>query len=74
MKIHLKAARVNANIKQKAAADAIGVALPTLIRWEKEETFPSAIQLQELCKLYGCSIEDISIPETLRKTEHEEKK
>lgn len=70
MKITIKAARVNANIKLKDAADALGVALSTLIRWEKEETFPDAITLQRMCKLYGCQIGDIFIPETLRETEH----
>ena len=65
VKLHLKAARVNASMTIDEVSEAVGVARSTLIRWEREETFPTAIQLQELAKLYGCEINDFFIPETL---------
>lgn len=39
-KITLKAARVNANLSQKAAADAIGVNVATLQNYETGKTVP----------------------------------
>ena len=67
VKMHLDAARANVRPKmtQKQAAEAVGISEATMISWEKEERFPSSIQLQKLCNLYGCSIADIFIPEEL---------
>lgn len=59
-KISLKAARVNANLSQKAAAKALGVSNQTLCKWEKGKTFPDAQQVDALCKLYGVSYDDIN--------------
>lgn len=65
MKVTLKAARVNAKLTQDQACEAIKVAKSTLISWEQEKTFPTAIQLSKLCNLYGCTMDDIFVPETL---------
>ena len=65
MKVSMKAARINAGLTQKDVCDAVNIAESTLIRWEKNETFPTAPQLVKLCDLYKCRVDDIFIPETL---------
>lgn len=53
MQISLKAARVNAGLTQKEAADRLGVDVSTVISWENGKTSPKAVQLQRLCEVYG---------------------
>ena len=52
-KISLKAARVNAKLSQKAAADLIGVAESTLRNWESGKTFPTKPKIDRICEVYG---------------------
>ena len=59
LKITLKAARVNAGLKQNEAAKRLGVSNKTLVRWENGETFPKPEQIDALCKLYGMSYDNI---------------
>ena len=59
MQISLKAARVNAELTQKEASAKLGVDKKTLINWEKAKTSPNVIQMKELCRLYGVTIDDI---------------
>ena len=59
MKVTLKAARVNAGYTQDQVCSTIKVAKSTLISWEQEKTFPTVIQLNKLCNLYGCKMDDI---------------
>lgn len=68
MKVSLKAMRVNANLNQKQVAKELGIAPVTLISWEAHKTFPSVIQLNQLCKLYSCTIDDIFLPDKLAKS------
>lgn len=60
--ITLKAARVNAGYRLKDAAGTMGVTEGTLIRWEKNKTYPNAQQLKMMCKLYGVKMDDIFLP------------
>lgn len=53
MQISLKAARVNAEMSQREAAERIGVDVSTVLKWEKGKTSPKAVQLQKLCEVYG---------------------
>ena len=53
MQISLKAARVNAEMSQREAAERIGVDVSTVLKWEKGKTSPKALQLQKLCEVYG---------------------
>ena len=53
MQISLKAARVNAEMSQREAAERIGVDVSTVLNWEKGKTSPKAVQLQKLCEVYG---------------------
>lgn len=65
VKMHLKAARVNADLTQSQVCEKLNIAKSTLVSWEQEKTFPRAEQLQNLCNLYHCEWNDIFIPETL---------
>lgn len=67
MKIRLAALRVNAELSQEAAADALCVSKSTLSKWESYTTSPTAAQLQQLCDLYHCTMNDVFIPSKLSK-------
>ena len=69
MKVTLKALRVNANMNQKEVACKLGVAPATLISWEAHKTYPSVLQLNQLCSLYSCTMDDIFLPDRLAKSE-----
>ena len=60
LKISLKAARVNANLSQKEAAEKLNVSNKTLCSWENGETFPSAEKIDALCNLYSVSYDNIN--------------
>ena len=59
LKISLRAARVNAELKQKEAGEKIGVSLVTVLNWEKGKTVPNARQLEKICEVYGCCMDDL---------------
>ncbi|WP_368234657.1 helix-turn-helix transcriptional regulator [Anaerotruncus rubiinfantis] len=63
MQISLKAARVNAGLKQREAAKAVGVDVTTIIKWENGKTVPRADQLQTLCRVYNTPIDFIFLRE-----------
>jgi transcriptional regulator with XRE-family HTH domain len=52
MAITLKAARVNAGLTQKEAAEKLGIALDTLRNYEAGETFPAVPTIQRIEVLY----------------------
>lgn len=58
-KITLKAARVNANISQKNAAQMLGVAPSTLRSWESGKTYPKQNQINAILLLYGVKFDNI---------------
>lgn len=60
VKISLRAARVNAGLSQKEAAVRLGVSNKTLGNWEKGITFPPADKIQEICKLYSVSYDNLN--------------
>ena len=63
MQISLKAARVNAGLTQKEAAQEIGVDVSTILSWEKGKTSPKATHLEALCKLYHMPVDHIFLSE-----------
>lgn len=69
MRISLKALRVNKEMSQPDAAEALKVSVKTLQNWEKYLTFPTGPQLVEICRLYGCDLNDIFLPEVLAESE-----
>lgn len=62
MQISMKAARVNAGLTQKQAADLLKVSNVTIIKWEKGITYPRIDQFQELAAAYGVTVDDIFLP------------
>lgn len=59
MQISLKAARVNCNLTQQEAANALGINKETLGNWERGKTFPTALMFTKLCELYKLSPDEI---------------
>lgn len=76
MAITLKAARINAGLTQAQVCEilkerGLNTAKSTLVSWESEATFPTAIVFRALAEIYGCTMNDISVPDllTLKKGE-----
>ncbi len=69
MKVTIKALRVNANLSQTEAAEKLNVTPRTLQNWENNITSPTAIQLVNVCRVYGCTLDDISLPVMLANSE-----
>lgn len=68
--MHLKAARVNAGMTQEEVQEYLvqngyKTAISTISSWESERTFPPVVIFKLLCKRYGCTMNDIFVPETL---------
>lgn len=59
MKLTLRAARVNAGLTQSEAAEKIGVTRDTLRNWEVGKSFPDAIKIGKIEKVYGVGYDDI---------------
>jgi len=59
-KITLKAARVNAGLKQSDVEKKLGFSHTTLVCWESGKRVPRADLLAALCDLYGVSMADIA--------------
>ncbi len=58
-KISLKAARINANLTQRAAADSINVKKETISSWETGKSEPKISQAYALSRLYGVPLDNI---------------
>jgi DNA-binding XRE family transcriptional regulator len=69
MKMKLNALRVNAGLTQSDVAKQLGISKNTLIKWESYKSFPTVVQTMTLCKLYGCDVNDIFLPDVLAKSE-----
>lgn len=72
MAIRLKAARVNAQmtrdeVREEMLKRGFKTAVSTLVSWEAERTFPTAIEFKALCDIYGCGMGDIIVPDSLTK-------
>lgn len=59
MKLTLKAARINANLTQQEAAKKLKVSRDTVCNWEMAKSFPDAIKIKEIEKIYGISYDEI---------------
>ncbi|MFP5522331.1 helix-turn-helix domain-containing protein [Peptococcus simiae] len=53
LKITLAAARCNKGLRQKEAAEALGVTPKTLSRWENSQSFPDVQNIKKIESLYG---------------------
>jgi transcriptional regulator with XRE-family HTH domain len=59
LRITLKAARINADLSQKEAAEQLHISNKTLCNWENGVSYPDAEQIDALCKLYGVHYDNI---------------
>lgn len=59
MAISLKAARVNAGLTQKEAAERLGVTPTTISKWETKITYPTISNVKKLVEIYSISVDDI---------------
>lgn len=59
--ITYEAARVNAGLTQKEAAERLNITAQTLKRWESYKSFPTVDHFIDLCNLYGCPINSIKV-------------
>lgn len=62
VKVTLKAARVNANLKQADVAKSIGCSVDRMKYIEKQGERIDYATLLKLCSMYGCTIDDIFLP------------
>ena len=54
-----KAWRKAAKLTRKQVSEAIGVTVGTVRRWEIGETYPNALNLEDMARMYGCSVSDM---------------
>lgn len=59
MAITLKAARVNKKMTQKEAAKAIGIAIDTLSKYERDLSFPDVPIIDRIEHVYGVKYSEI---------------
>lgn len=59
LRISLKSARINANLKQTDVALALGVTRKTVAAWENGKAIPSVDKVDPICNLYGVTYDNI---------------
>ena len=59
MKLHLKAARVNAGLTQEKVAQELDISRATVRSYEKYKTKPDIETSKKLAALYGMTVDDI---------------
>lgn len=59
-RISLEAARVNAGMTQPQAAQALGVSVATILKWEKGTTLPTIDKAIALASLYSVPLDAIN--------------
>lgn len=60
VKMTLEAARRNAGLLQKEAAEKLGISNKTLSSWENYLSFPGADMIPKICDLYGVPYDHIN--------------
>ncbi|WP_338078320.1 helix-turn-helix transcriptional regulator [Acetobacterium wieringae] len=55
----LKAARVNKSLTQLQAAEILGVTEDTVSNWERGKSYPDALMIKKIEKVYGVKYDDI---------------
>ena len=64
----MRAMREKKDMSQQAVAFEIGVERSTVAKWESGKSRPRAELLPKLAKLFGCSIEELLVPDGPEKT------
>ena len=60
VKFTLAAARKNAGLSQKEAAEKLGVSNKTLCKWENYKSYPGVNMIPKICDLYGIPYDQIN--------------
>lgn len=55
----LKALRANSGLSQETATKKLGIASSTLNKWKNAKSFPNAVEIGEIGKLYNTNYNDI---------------
>lgn len=55
----LRTARMVAGLTQEAAARGVGVTRQTVFNWENDRSYPDAVSMIRLSRLYGISCEEL---------------
>lgn len=61
-KLPMRALRVASGYTQKEVAENIGISRVTYMKWENYESYPDALQLINLAKLFECQLDDFYFP------------
>lgn len=64
----MRAMREKKDMSQQAVVLEIGVERSTVAKWESGKSRPRAELLPKLAKLFGCSIEELLVPDGPEKT------
>lgn len=64
--ISIKAARINAEVSLKRAAEHAGITIKTLSNYEASKTVPDVNVARKLASLYGISLDNIFFEQKLR--------
>ena len=64
----MRAMREKKDMSQQAVALEIGVERSTVAKWESGKSRPRAELLPKLAKLFGCSVEELLVPDGPEKT------
>lgn len=59
VQITLRAARMNASMTQKEAAQHLGVTVDTVGNWERGKSFPDALQIRRIEEAYRVRYDDL---------------
>ena len=59
MQVTLKAARINAKLTQKEAAERIGVTVDTIGNWERGKSYPDALNIKRIEIVYGVHYDNL---------------
>lgn len=57
MKNNIASERTRLGLKQCELAEAIGVSVNSVARWEHEEFSPQATALKQMHELFGCTVD-----------------
>lgn len=67
IKLTLRAARINAGLRQIELAKAVGVTIGTVVNWESGKTEPKPSQLEQISRVTRIPVELIVLPTKSKK-------
>lgn len=58
-----KTERKKAGLSQAAAAEKLGISDAAICLWEQGKTMPRTAMLNQIARLYGCTVDDLLKPD-----------